>query len=184
MTADGAATPAVAKPGGSFILRSAMDRLIVFDLDLTLWHCGPLLWCDQLTPPLRRGDDGRVVAACRTEVQLYPEVPEMLERLVAAGRRLGLASRTSAPELASDLLELFAISGHFAHRQIYPGDKSAHFRALREESGVDYAEMIFFDDEPRNVESVARLGVAAHLVRGGMTRALLDEALERAGGGA
>ncbi len=168
--------PVVAKAGGSYILWSGMARLIVFDLDLTLWHCGPMLWCDQLTPPLGRDGGGRVVAACRTEVQLYPEVPELLAELVEEGCLLGLASRTSAPEIASELLELFAIAGHFRHRQIYPGDKSAHFRALREESGIDYAEMIFFDDEPRNVDSVARLGVAAHLVRGGMTRALLEQA--------
>jgi len=151
--------------------------LIVFDLDLTLWHCGPLLWCDQLTPPLARDDDGRVRAACRTEIRLYPEVPALLDRLSTGGHRLALASRTSAPGLARELLRLFGIAGHFPHQQIYPGDKAAHFRALREETGMAYGEMLFFDDEARNIHSVGRLGVAAHLVTGGMSLARLDAAL-------
>jgi magnesium-dependent phosphatase 1 len=101
----------------------------------------------------------------------------MLDRLTAAGHLLGLASRTSAPEIARELLELFGIGHHFAHQQIFPGDKSAHFRALREETGVAFHDMIFFDDEHRNIESVSRLGVAAHLVPGGMNAKLVEAAL-------
>ena len=153
-----------------------MPRLIVFDLDLTLWHCGPLLWCDQLTMPLEKTDEGRVVAACGTEVCLFPEVREVLERLVAEGHVLAVASRTSAPEVARELLDRFGISRYFTHQQIYPGDKGAHFRALREESGVEFPEMIFFDDEPRNIRSVGHLGVKVHLVSQGMSHAHWKEA--------
>jgi magnesium-dependent phosphatase 1 len=154
-----------------------MARLIVFDLDLTLWHCAPLLWCDQLTPPLRRAASGRVFAFCRNEVRLYPGVPDLLARLSATGHLLGLASRTSAPAIARELLDLFGIASFFAHQHIYPGDKSAHFRALHEETGVAFEDMIFFDDEHRNIESVSRLGVAAHLVPHGMNGELLKVAL-------
>ena len=154
-----------------------MTRLIVFDLDLTLWHCGPLLWCDQLTAPVRKTGDGRVLSRCETEVRLYPEVAEVLEELSNAGHLLGIASRTSAPELASELLELFEIADHFDHQEIYPGDKSAHFRALQQETGLAYEDMVFFDDEARNVDSVGRLGGSAHLVRDGMTKQLLERAL-------
>jgi magnesium-dependent phosphatase 1 len=154
-----------------------MARLIVFDLDLTLWHCAPLLWCDQLTPPLRRTASGQIFAACRNEIRLYPDVPEMLDRLTVAGHLLGLASRTSAPEIARELLELFGIRHYFAHQQIFPGDKSAHFRALHEETRIAFRDMIFFDDEHRNIESVSRLGVSAHFVPEGMNGKLLETAL-------
>lgn len=154
-----------------------MARLIVFDLDLTLWHCAPLLWCDQLTPPLRRTDSGKVFASCRNEVRLYPEVPELLDHLTEDGHLLGLASRTSAPAIARELLDLFGIGHHFAHQHIYPGDKSAHFRALHEETGVAFRDMVFFDDEHRNIESVTRLGVSAYLVPHGMNGQLLTAAL-------
>ena len=155
----------------------AMARLIVFDLDLTLWHCAPLLWCDQLTLPLLRTASGQVFASCRNEIRLYPEVPDLLTRLISGGHLLGLASRTSAPDIARELLELLGIGHHFAHQQIYPGDKSAHFRALHAETGVAFRDMIFFDDEQRNIESVSRLGVAAHLVPNGMNGELLTAAL-------
>ena len=159
-----------------------MARLIVFDLDLTLWHCAPLLWCDQLTLPLQRTSSGQIFASCRNEVRLYPEVRDMLARLSDDGHLLGLASRTSAPAIARELLDLFGIGHYFAHQQIYPGDKSAHFRALHEETGIAFADMIFFDDEHRNIESVSSLGVAAHLVTRGMTRGLLEDAVgSRAG---
>jgi magnesium-dependent phosphatase 1 len=158
-----------------------MASLIVFDLDLTLWHCAPLLWCDQLTPPFRRTASGQVFAACRNEVRLYPEVPDLLARLSAGGHLLSLASRTSAPAIARELLGLLGIARHFAHQQIYPGDKSAHFRTLHEETGVAFADMIFFDDEPRNIDSVARLGVATHLVPAGMNGELLALALRDQG---
>ena len=154
-----------------------MADLIVFDLDLTLWHCGPLLWCDQLTRPLATTRDGRVVSSCDTEVSLFPEVKGLLEGLREDGHLLGVASRTSAPELARDLLELFGIADHFPHQQIYPGDKAAHFLALQQETGLAFEDMVFFDDEPRNVASVGRLGVSAHLVRNGMTRSLLERVL-------
>lgn len=154
-----------------------MARLIVFDLDLTLWHCGPLLWCDQLTPPVRLTSSGQVRSACDTEVRLFPEVPEILEQLTDDRHLLALASRTSAPDIARDLLDLFGIARHFPHQHIHPGDKSAHFHALHRETGVAFSEMIFFDDETRNIESVSRLGVAAHLVTRGMNRDALTAAL-------
>lgn len=155
-----------------------MKRLVVFDLDLTLWHCGRLLWCDQLTPPIRMDAAGRVISACQTEAQLYPEVPEMLEELSSIGIPLSLASRTSAPAIARRLLDLFDIARYFQHEQIYPGDKSAHLRVLHQKTGVAYQNMVFFDDEERNIESVSRLGVRAMCVRCGMTREWIESAMK------
>lgn len=154
-----------------------MPDLIVFDLDLTLWHCGPVLWCDQLTPPVRRTSRGKVRASCQSEVRLYPDVPALLGRLTESGQLLAVASRTDAPDIARKLLDLLNIGYHFSHQQIYPGDKTRHFHALQQETGVAYEDMLFFDDEPRNIASVSGLGVTCHLVRGGMKHALLASAL-------
>ncbi|MDP0490703.1 MAG: magnesium-dependent phosphatase-1 [Verrucomicrobiota bacterium JB023] len=153
-----------------------MVRLIVFDLDLTLWHCRPLLWCDQLTPPIRR-QGHRVEASCGTRVRLYDEVPELLAELADDAYLLALASRTSAPAIARELLTHFDIARHFAHEEIYPGDKKRHFHALHQATAVPYPEMLFFDDEPRNIESVGELGVDARLVTHGLNRSLLASAL-------
>ena len=86
---------------------------------------------------------------------------------------MALASRTSAPKIAQQLLDHFEIARYFEHQEIYPGDKTVHFAKLQEATGIPYSEMIFFDDEQRNIEDVASLGVQVHLVTHGITRKLL-----------
>jgi hypothetical protein len=41
-------------------------------------------------------------------------------------------------------LTLFDVSGH---NEIYPGSKLAHFKAIHKRSGIDYEDMLFFDNE-------------------------------------
>ncbi|MBB5353069.1 magnesium-dependent phosphatase 1 [Haloferula luteola] len=153
--------------------RTPRFRLVIFDLDLTLWECGSVWWCDSLTPPLR-WDGARRIDAHGIEVRLFPPVPSLLKSLHLAGYRLGIASRTQAPDIARQLLRDFAIDSYFTDFEIYPGDKSRHFHALRKSSGIDFSEMIFFDDEARNVESVSRLGVTACLLDHGITPGILE----------
>ena len=56
------------------------------------------------------------------------------------------------------------------------GDKKTHFKKLRHETGVEYTEMLFFDDEARN-RNVEELGVTMYLVRDGVTREVVDRAV-------
>jgi hypothetical protein len=41
-------------------------------------------------------------------------------------------------------LTLFDVSGH---NEVYPGSKLAHFKAIHKRSGIDYEDMLFFDNE-------------------------------------
>ena len=154
-----------------------MPSLVVFDLDLTLWHCGPLLWCDQLQPPIHQDADGTIHDANEVKISLYHEVPKILKKLTEDGYTLALASRTSAPHIAHQLLELFEIAHYFSYQEIYPSDKTVHFAALKEQTGIRYQEMIFFDDEPRNISDVTGIGAQAHLVTHGITHDLIRETL-------
>lgn len=61
----------------------------------------------------------------------------------------------------------------FDYMQIFPGDKKKHFEKLQKQSGVEYGDMLFFDDESRN-RNVEFLGVTMWLVRDGVTRAEVD----------
>lgn len=87
---------------------------------------------------------------------------------------MAAASRTSAPSAARQALNgLYLIDDSpstssdtprkawslFDFTEIYPGSKIAHFKKLQADSGFEYEDMIFFDDEHRNSEVGHKLGV-------------------------
>lgn len=156
---------------------SNLPRLVVFDLDFTLWDAGGL-WCDCLTPPFRKSGE-QVVDYRLKVVRLYDDVHAILDRLDEAGIDMALASRTERPVWAERLLDLLEIDRRFAWREIYPSSKLRHFRSLSQNSGYDFSEMLFFDDEFRNIEEVGALGVESVHVGSGMSEALLEEGLRR-----
>ncbi|KAH1182117.1 hypothetical protein KIL84_009871 [Mauremys mutica] len=121
---------------------------------------------------------GSVLDARGRPVCLYPEVPAVLERLQGLGVPMAAASRTGETRGAIQLLELFSLRRFLRCVEIYPGGKSAHFHRLQQDTGVPFAQMLFFDDEERNIRDVSQLGVTCVLVPDGMTQALLTRGLE------
>ena len=149
-----------------------LPQLIVFDLDFTLWDCGGT-WCDCLTPPFQIRD-GRVIDRTGRHVQLYEDVIDILDDCDARNIPIAVASRTEQPDWARQLLDLLGIRDRFAYEEIDPSSKLQHFAALQQSSAMDYPEMLFFDDERRNIEEVSDLGVLSILVPDGMHRHLFD----------
>eukprot|EP00435_Cladocopium_sp_Y103_P011115 s3604_g2.t2 len=47
---------------------------------------------------------------------------------------------------------------------IYPGSKTAHFKQIADGSGLEFREMLFFDDRALNVRAAQKLGIVAHQV--------------------
>ncbi|KAJ3746902.1 magnesium-dependent phosphatase-1 [Lentinula raphanica] len=160
-------------------MTTRLPRLVVFDLDYTLWD----LWIDtHVTGPLHREQNtlNEVLDKYNRSVSFYKHVPQILHRLRSAGITIAAASRTSAPTLARSALNLLLvppIKGNkegpakaiefFDQLEIYPGSKLTHFKRLHQKTGIPYSEMLFFDDEHRNKE-VEELGVTFHLVRDGL----------------
>ncbi len=146
--------------------------LIVFDLDFTLWDCGGT-WCDHTSPPYTK-QNKFVRDADNRYIRLYPDVFPILEVLQKLPVQLGVASRTSAPEWADELMQLFDIKKFFGHFEIYPGSKLDHFKSLQRKTKLSYDQMVFFDDEYRNIEEVGQLGVNTIMVEEGMTMELVQ----------
>jgi len=164
-------------------------KLIAFDLDYTLWE----LWIDaHAVGPLKRDGNAlnRVKDNYGATIGFYRDVPQILHDLAAGKIHIAACSRTSATDLANEALSLLLMppsedapqaaprtaKSFFNSREIYPGSKIQHFKAINRKTGIPYEEMLFFDDEPRNRE-VEKLGVTFVLANRGMNRKLLDRGL-------
>ncbi|KAG6332719.1 hypothetical protein ID866_6373 [Astraeus odoratus] len=68
--------------------------------------------------------------------------------------------------------------GFFDQLEVYPTDKTVHFKELHKKTGLPYSEMLFFDDERRN-RNVEKLGVTFILVPlgRGLDNQLLQEGI-------
>ncbi|KAM9066274.1 magnesium-dependent phosphatase 1 [Sarcophilus harrisii] len=153
-----------------------LPQLAVFDLDYTLWP----FWVDtHVEPPFHRNRDGSVRDCNNQIITLYPEVPDVLERLHGQGVTIAAASRTGEIHGANQLLQLFDLDKYFAYKEIYPGCKITHFERLQQKSGIPYSKMIFFDDEKRNIIDVSKLGVTCIHVQSEMNLHTLTKGLEQ-----
>lgn len=160
-----------------------LPKLMVFDLDYTLWP----FWVDtHISGPLKATKDGLVVKDRYGEsCGFYSDVAGILTSIKEQDIEIGAASRTSAPELAREMLSLLKLPSSsspkaisiFDYLEIYPGSKTTHFTRIHKNSGVDYKEMLFFDDESRN-RNVESLGVVMRLVRDGVTLHEIDQGVK------
>ncbi|KAK3307172.1 magnesium-dependent phosphatase-1 [Chaetomium strumarium] len=174
-----------------------LPRLIVLDLDYTLWpfysdiHIStPIRLVANSNPPTLADRNGEHFA-------LYPDAPHIL-RLVAAlpHTRLAVASKSPVGDLCREVLKLLrlpplaeggggsekgakrAIDAFDAGLEIYEGTKLRHFEVIAKRTGIPFSQMLFFDDERPNLE-VESLGVTMRLVRDGLTWDELEKGIEQ-----
>ncbi|XP_021943147.1 magnesium-dependent phosphatase 1 [Folsomia candida] len=148
-------------------------KLVVFDLDYTLW---PYHVDSTVSLPFHV-KSSQVLDQTGKEIKPFPEVPIVLDYLAERGVTIAAASRTTKPPGAHQLLDLFDWNRYFALKEIYPGCKTTHFKRFKDQTMVPYSSMLFFDDEDRNIHDVSNLGVKCVLVQHGMNMKLLHEAL-------
>lgn len=165
-----------------------LPRLIVLDLDYTLW---PFYSDIHISPPIRATAPLTSITDRNNEpFTLYPDVPSilaLLPTLVPNPIRLGVASKSPVGDLCREVLRLIrlpapaggkgVIEVFDAGLEIYEGSKIRHFEVLRRRTGVAYEDMLFFDDERPNRE-VERLGVTMRLVGGGLSWEELGKGVE------
>ncbi len=140
-------------------------KLVAFDLDFTLWNTGGV-WVDCTTPPYSESNS-KIYDARGLQMKLYPDAIEILSKLKNQGYMLALASRTEEPNWARQLIKLFELDSYFEFQEIYPTSKVKHLTKIANDADIDLSEILFFDDEMRNIYDTESIGVnAVHVPNG------------------
>jgi magnesium-dependent phosphatase-1 len=139
-----------------------MTKLVVFDLDETLWTL-PGGYCALMEAPFRRNGD-RVRDASGYQLALRPDARPTLDALERRGFLLSVASR-STPETAGEILKLLGLLDRFLCPCFAWQDKdlslSRVLKDLEEKEGIHLApsEVLLVDDWPSNIRDAAKVGV-------------------------
>ncbi|KAK0141733.1 Magnesium-dependent phosphatase 1 [Merluccius polli] len=124
----------------------------------TILLCGPF-WVDtHVDPPFHKDKNGVVLDSSQKRISLYEDTEKVLKSIHSQDIKIGIASRSGEVDGAKQLLTLFKLNRYICkYQEIYPGSKLTHFKKLHDDSKVEYSDMMFFDDEPRNISEVGRL---------------------------
>ncbi|EXB57286.1 Magnesium-dependent phosphatase 1 [Morus notabilis] len=135
-----------------------LPRLIVFDLDYTLW---PFYWSKREMP------------------SLYPHARGVLNAFKEKGVDVAIASRSPTADIAKTFLDKLNITSMFVAKEIFSSwtHKTEHFQKIHSRTGVPYSSMLFFDDENRNIQAVSKMGVTSILVSNGVNLGALRQGL-------
>lgn len=158
----------------------SFPALVVFDLDNTIWT--PELY------QLRKHERDGTTPIARKDVKLFAGSEIIIDTIrrggYPSGTKFAVASRTKSVAWAHDLLDQFGLRELLDYVEIFPGNKRTHFSKLKEASGIDYNQMLFFDDARDgkfgNCEPVSELGVmAVHCPEGLKDYRIFETAIAR-----
>ncbi|KAK4526774.1 hypothetical protein GAYE_SCF27MG4691 [Galdieria yellowstonensis] len=153
-----------------------LPKLAVFDLDYTIWA----FWNDCTAgPPYRKESDLTIVDRSGEVLHMYPESRMILEEFRNENIKVGFASRSPVPKWTRNVVETFGLLPLVDNLcEIYPGSKEPHFKSLHKKTGIPFDEMIFFDDEMRNLVDVSKLGVTCQYCPRGLSVDEVEKCLE------
>lgn len=164
------------------LLQQRRPKMIVIDLDNTVW---PDFSIEATSPPYiflsaassspkadsNGAGNGGIKLLCKdrftnlpTILILYPEILDVLLFCRAENMPLSICSRTSQPETVKAILQSLRVWDYFSFPQLFPARKTVHFRNLQSITGLQYSDMLFFDDEYKNIDICTSLGVSSCLV--------------------
>lgn len=175
-----------------------LPKLVVFDLDGCLWS--PEMY--ELIYFM--GNQGAPFTPCKQDknvmrtvggqpVKLLKDVREVMKEIYLEPKwrhvLVGISSRTNAPHWAKELLEKFLVShdnGEFVLDDVFRngpiemrGDsKIQHFHRINQATNISFDDMVFFDNEYGNCESVADLGVTVGYCPGGVSKEIWQATLQ------
>ncbi|XWS68224.1 hypothetical protein CRYUN_Cryun04dG0072500 [Craigia yunnanensis] len=138
-----------------------LPRLVVFDLDYTLWP----FYCE--------------LRSEREMPSLYPHAKGILSALKDKGIDLAIASRSPTEDTANTFLDKLSIKSMFVTKEIFSSwtHKTDHFQRIHSRNGIPFNLMLFFDDENMNIQAVSKKGVTSIYVDNGVNLGALRQGL-------
>ncbi|CAD6206564.1 unnamed protein product [Miscanthus lutarioriparius] len=153
-------------------LFQVLPRLVVFDLDYTLW---PFYWSvsSPSSRPLFSVLPTQLRCDCRSKrdsPSLFKHARGIMYALKEKGIDMAIASRSPTPDIAKVFLDKLELQSMFVAQEIFSSwtHKTEHFQKIQRKTGIPYKSMLFFDDEDRNIDPVSNLGVKSVLVENGV----------------
>jgi magnesium-dependent phosphatase 1 len=142
-----------------------LPQVVVFDLDACCWT--PEMYQIRGGAPFKYNSATcEAISSGGEKVQLLGDVRAIWAELHSGERwretEVAIASRCDEPQWAHELLGKFEVLPgvtmiQVAQQklvQIHPGNKKIHFAEISKASGVAFSNMLFFDDDPWNIEQV------------------------------
>jgi len=166
--------------------------VVVFDLDNLLWFPEMYHLWGGGGAPFTTEDGGDVLRDRKGEaLELLGDIRKILIELDTLPTwkdcAVCCASTCDEPEWARECIQKFVIdpiagtnlAHYFSVSEIHKGSKAGHFRNIQAATGVPFQEMVFFDDQKYNCDSVSKLGVTCYLVPdGGVTERVWKRMLD------
>ncbi|KAK0620084.1 acid phosphatase-domain-containing protein [Immersiella caudata] len=169
-----------------------LPRLIVLDLDYTLWPFYSDIHISTPVRPVAGPNPAAVTDRNGESFSLYRDAPHILHLIssLPGGQiRLAVASKSPVGELCREVLKTLrlppgmpkgkkVIEVFDGGLEIYEGTKLRHFEVISRRTGIPYEQMLFFDDERPNRE-VEKLGVTMRLVDDGLSWEELEKGIHQ-----
>ena len=97
-----------------------------------------------------------------TKFNVHPEVPAILAAARKSGVKLAIASKSPKPDLYKEFLKALpdpenpskSLFSMFQYVEIMDASKTSHFAAITKASGVQVKDMVFYDDDTRNIKEM------------------------------
>eukprot|EP00944_MAST-04C_sp_MAST-4C-sp1_P005800 g5800.t1 len=157
---------------------SKLPKLVAFDLDGTLWNPEMYQLWGSGGSPFTVDNQGTMRDCGGVQVSLIGETKQILRELQSEKwkkTKVAYVSCTDEPVWADELLRKFELGSSMTLKsvcdfeEIYKANKQRHFISLKDRSGCEFSEMLFFDNERGNCTQVGTLGVKCVFCPDGLT---------------
>lgn len=167
-----------------------LPKLVAFDLDGTVWSPDMYMLWGGGSPFTVAQNKRDLIDSKGNKVKLLGVIDRILHELRTEPTlrpiKVAWVSCTDEPEWADECLRKFHTSGGNPlftcadSSQIFKANKQTHFKRLQAEyPSISFEDMLFFDNEYGNIQSVSRLGVKCVYCPEGMTQDIWDQGLSR-----